>query len=232
MPDNIVITGANRGIGLRMARSYIDDGQRVYAACRRPETSTELARLAEKSDGRLSLHPLDVTNDRQIGAFADALAGVAVDVLINNAGMYAQKGVQLGQLDAASWLQCIHVNSVGPVMVAQALLENVAASERRLIATITSKMGSIADNTSGGAYAYRSSKTALNSAMKSLAIDLHDREISVILLHPGWVRTDMGGLNALITVDESVTQLRKILDSAGMKDSGNFFDRDGSVIPW
>ena len=121
---------------------------------------------------------------------------------------------------------------VAPVMLAQALLDNVASGNRKLIASITSKMGSLADNTSGGSYAYRSSKTALNMAMKSLAIDLHDRGISVIVLHPGWVQTDMGGPNGLINVDESVMQMRKILDQAGPDESGRFFDRDGSVIPW
>ncbi|MBT8136144.1 MAG: SDR family oxidoreductase [Gammaproteobacteria bacterium] len=232
MPNNIVITGANRGIGLRLAQTYVDDGQRVYAACRSPETATELASLAEASGGSLSLHPLDVSSETQISAFAAVLKGTPVDVLINNAGVYAHKGLEFGQLDAADWLRCMHVNTVAPVMVTQALIDNIAAGKRKLVATITSKMGSIADNTSGGSYAYRSSKTALNSAMRSLAIDLHDRGISVFVLHPGWVRTDMGGPRGLITVDESVSQLRRIIDQAGMAQSGKFFDRDGSEIPW
>lgn len=232
MPNNIVITGANRGIGLRLVQSYIEKGHRVFAACRSPETATELATLAESFDGRLSVHPLDVTNEQQITAFAAVLKDTPVDVLINNAGVYAHKGLGFGQLDVADWLRCMHVNSIAPVMIAQALIDSIAASERRLIATVTSKMGSIADNTSGGSYAYRSSKTALNSAMKSLAIDLHDRGISVIVLHPGWVRTDMGGPQGQITVDESVTQLRRIIDRSGPAQSGKFFDRDGSEIPW
>ena len=232
MQNNIVITGANRGIGLRLAQTYIDDGQRVFATCRSPENATELASLAETSDGRLSLHPLDVTSEGQISAFAAVLNDTPVDVLINNAGVYAHKGLQFGQLDAEDWLHCLHVNAVAPLMLTQALIGNIAAGERKIVATVTSKMGSIADNSSGGSYAYRSSKTALNSAMKSLAIDLHDRGISVFVLHPGWVRTDMGGPQGLITVDESANQLRSIIDRAGMAESGRFFDRDGSEIPW
>ena len=160
------------------------------------------------------------------------LNDVAIDVLINNAGVYPHKGKSFGQLDAESWLTALDVNTVAPMMMAQTLLPNVAASKRKLVASITSKMGSIADNNSGGSYAYRSTKTALNMAMKSLAIDLYDQGVSVILLHPGWVQTDMGGSQALVTPEQSIKKLRATLDRAGLPESGTFFDLDGSVIPW
>ncbi|MDH3588391.1 MAG: SDR family oxidoreductase, partial [Gammaproteobacteria bacterium] len=223
MREHVVITGANRGIGLRLASSYLKDGHRVFAGCRKPETASDLARLAQDSDGRLSIHPLDVSDETQRTAFVESLAGTPVDVLINNAGVYPHKGLTFGQLDERSWLHSLHVNTVAPMMMAQSLLSNIADSRRKLIASVTSKMGSLADNTSGGSYAYRASKTALNMAMKSLAIDLRDRGISVILLHPGWVQTDMGGPSGLISTDESVSQLRAVLDAAGPEQSGSFF---------
>ncbi|MDH3647819.1 MAG: SDR family oxidoreductase [Gammaproteobacteria bacterium] len=232
MSESVVITGANRGIGLKLAQSYIDEGSRVYAGCRKPEMANELAHLAENSSGLLSVHPLDVTNESQRNAFAGMLNDVAIDVLINNAGVYPHKGKSFGQLDAESWLTALDVNTVAPMMMAQTLLPNVAASKRKLVASITSKMGSIADNNSGGSYAYRSTKTALNMAMKSLAIDLYDQGVSVILLHPGWVQTDMGGSQALVTPEQSIKKLRATLDRAGLPESGTFFDLDGSVIPW
>ncbi|NNF67304.1 MAG: SDR family oxidoreductase [Gammaproteobacteria bacterium] len=232
MPETIVITGANRGIGLELARRYTQDGHRVYATSRQPEKSKDLAQLAADSDGRLSLHPLEVTDAKQRDAFAAVLSGVPVDVLINNAGVYPHKGLSFGELDEASWLKALNVNTVAPMMMAQLLLPNIADSQRKLVASITSKMGSIADNSSGGSFAYRASKTALNSAMRSLAITLQDQGISVIVLHPGWVQTDMGGPRGLVTTQQSASKLRATLDRAGLDESGSFFDLDGSIIPW
>lgn len=232
MPENVLITGANRGIGLGLASSYLDDGHRVFATCRAPERATDLARLAERSKGRLTVHPLDVTSDGQRAALAAALDGEPVDVLLNNAGVYPQKHGGFGRVEAEPWLHGLAVNAVAPVLLAQALVDNVARSRRRVIATVTSRMGSIADNTSGGAYAYRSSKTALNSAMRSAAIDLRDRGITVVVLHPGWVRTDMGGSGAQITVDRSVADLRRVLDGLTLEDTGRFLNRDGTDLPW
>ncbi len=229
---NIVITGANRGIGLELARSYLREDNRVFAACRQPEKAGDLAKLAESSDGQLSIHPLDVTSSEQREAMTAMLGDTAVDILVNNAGVYPHKGLGFGELDEDDWLRGLHVNTVAPMMMTQALLDNILAGDRRLVASVTSKMGSIADNTSGGSYAYRASKSALNSAMRSLAIDLEKRGVTVILLHPGWVRTDMGGEGGLISTEESVSCLRGVLDRAGPGETGSFFDRDGSIIPW
>lgn len=232
MPSTVVITGANRGIGLQFARSYGEQGHRVFACCRQPERADQLAELAGNGEGNVSVHPLNVVNASHREALGAVLTGTAVDILINNAGVYPHRGRAFGELDAAEWLEGFYVNAIAPVLMSQTLVNNIAASQRKLIASVSSKMGSIADNGSGGAYAYRSSKTALNMAMRSLAHDLRERGITVITLHPGWVRTDMGGDQAMITPDQSVEQMRAILDRAGPGDSGRFFDRDGSVIPW
>lgn len=232
MTQTVVITGANRGLGLELARSYAADGERVFACCREPEQASELAELAEQTDGQVTLHPLNVVNDAHRQALAAVLTGTAVDILINNAGIYPHKGVALGDLDAGAWLEGFYVNSIAPVLLSQVLLPNLRAGKRKLIASISSKMGSLSDNSSGGSYAYRSSKAALNMAMVSLAHDLSDEGITVVLLHPGWVKTDMGGINAMITRDESIRQMREILDRVSTEDSGTFFDRDGSPIDW
>lgn len=232
MPETVVITGANRGLGLEFARSYAAQGHRVFACCREPERAEALTRLAGRSDGQLSVHPLNVANESHRQALAAVLTGTAVDVLINNAGMYPHRGVGFGELEASQWLEGFYVNAIAPVLLAQVLVNNIAASQRRLIASVSSKMGSVTDNRSGGAYAYRSSKSALNMGMRSLAHDLEDRGIAVILLHPGWVKTDMGGVNAMITVETSVEQMRAIIDRATLEDTGTFFDRNGETIPW
>lgn len=232
MPETVVITGANRGIGLQFAKRHAGRGDRVFACCREPERAQALTQLTEASGGNLSVHPLNVVNESHRQALAAVLTGTAVDVLINNAGVYPHKGRRLGELEASGWLEGFYVNAIAPVLLAQTLLNNIAASQRKLIASVTSKMGSISDNSSGGAYAYRSSKSALNMAMQSLAHDLRERGVTVLLLHPGWVKTNMGGDRAMITVEESVEQMGAIVDRAGLDDSGKFFDRDGSVIPW
>ena len=232
MTETVVITGANRGIGLEFTRSYASQGHRVFACCRAPENAADLSEIAAGSQGQVTVHPLNVVNKAHHEALAAVLTGTPVDVLINNAGMYPDKGAGFGSLEAANWLEGFYVNSIAPVLLAQTLIDNIAASKRRLIASITSKMGSIADNTSGGSYAYRSSKAALNMAMQSLAHDLRERGVTVIVLHPGWVKTDMGGANAMITVEQSVTMLRAIIDGADLDVSGTFFDKDGSVIGW
>ena len=232
MTETVLITGANRGIGLRLAESYARQGHRVIACCREPERATSLSRLAADTDGRLSVHPFNVVNESQRQGLVAALTGTPVDVLINNAGIYPDKGVGFGNLEPSGWLEGFYVNSIAPVLLAQSLLPNIAAGKRRLIASVSSKMGSLSDNTSGGSYAYRSSKAALNMAMLSLSHDLRERGIAVILLHPGWVQTDMGGTSAHISADESVSELRAVLDRAGIDDSGRFFDRDGSTIAW
>ncbi len=225
----VVVTGANRGIGLEFARRLAPESRRLLACCRQPDEAEALLSLASANDS-VEIVRLDVTSDADIDALAGALDGEPVDLLLNNAGIYGPRGRP--PLDHAGWHEVLSVNTMAPLRVAGALLDNVAASDRRLVANVTSKMGSIGDNAGGGAYVYRSSKAALNAVMVSLARDTADRGVTVLLLHPGWVQTDMGGPNALIDVETSVSGMKAIIDRATTADSGCYFDYDGSRIPW
>lgn len=228
----ILITGTNRGLGLELASQYATAGWEVLACCRSPENAHALNRLAQ-AHPNLSVHLLDVTHAQQRQALAAQLHGRPIDILFNNAGLSGNWGTQgFGQCQAEEWLAVLHANVVAPMLLMQDLVENVAASDLKLIANMTSKMGSIDDNGSGGAYIYRSSKAALNMVTKSAAIDLARRGITVVALHPGWVRTDMGGPNGELSVEESVTALRRNLANITPADSGRFIDIDGSTIPW
>jgi NAD(P)-dependent dehydrogenase (short-subunit alcohol dehydrogenase family) len=223
----VLITGANRGLGLEFARQYAADGWRVHAGCRSPERAMDL----EEIKGDVAVHRLDVTDEASIAALARALGGAAIDVLVNNAGVYGRRQ-SLGHIDYGGWEGVLRTNVLAPVAVTEALLPALQRAERPRVALITSRMGSIADNTSGGTYAYRSSKAALNAAGRSLALDLRGRGIIVLLLHPGWVRTDMGGAGAPLAPRDSIAALRRIIDGAQMPDSGGFFSYDGSEVPW
>lgn len=232
MTGTLLVTGANRGIGLELVRQYAAAGWRVYAGCRQPETAFDLNRLMAEADGRISVHPLEVTNPAHIAGIRSVLGSQPLDILLNNAGIYGQDDASFGHTDEALWLQTFRVNCIAPMKMMEALVDNVAASKRRIMATLSSKMGSMADNGSGGSYVYRSSKAAVNAVMKSASIDLKRRGITTVILHPGWVKTDMGGSNAEITTEQSVTHLRAILERVNPADNGHYFDIDGSIIPW
>jgi len=230
--STVLVTGANRGLGLEFARQYAADGWKVHAACRDPDAAKELGKLAAESGGAIRLLALDVTDAASVRAAAQSLAGAAIDVLINNAGIGSPKNQRLGSLDYAAWARVLDVNTLGPMRVVEAFLDSIAKGSDRKIVTLTSAMGSIADNSSGGSYAYRSSKAAVNIVMKSLSIDLAPRGITCVVVHPGWVRTAMGGPDGKLTPTESVAALRRLI--AGLKhgDSGRFFNYDGKSYPW
>jgi NAD(P)-dependent dehydrogenase (short-subunit alcohol dehydrogenase family) len=181
--------------------------------------------------GDVVVHRLDVTDEGSIAALARALGDAAIDVLVNNAGVYGCRQ-SLGRIDYAGWEGILRTNVLAPVAVTEALLPALQRAARRRVALITSRMGSIADNTSGGTYAYRSSKAALNAAGRCLALDLKDHGVIVLMLHPGWVRTDMGGAGARLEPRESIAGLRRIIDGAEMRQSGGFYAYDGSEVPW
>lgn len=220
----VLITGASRGIGLGLARHYAAAGWQVLACCRNPDA-------VDAPDG-VELIALDVADDSQIAALADALAGRPIDLLINNAGVYGPRDAVVGNVKSEDWLAVLRINTVAPLMVTQALLPNIRAGDGKIIAIVSSKVGSIADNSSGNSYIYRSSKTAVNQVAKSLSIDLEGAGITAVALHPGWVRTDMGGPNALISTETSVQGLTTLLDRLTPGDSGKFFNYDGAEIPW
>jgi len=231
MPSAL-ITGANRGLGLEFARQYLADGWQVYAACRNPNSASELRQLAEASGYKLRILTMDVTDPASVKAAAAELDGQAIDLLLNNAGVTGVRHQTIGNIDYEAWAKVLDVNTMGPMRVSEAFVDHVARSERKLIVTLTSGMGSLADNTSGGSIAYRSSKVAVNMVMRSLAIDLAPRGITCVVVNPGWVQTDMGGPHASLAPAESVTTLRRLIEILGPAQSGKFFNYDGCEYAW
>jgi NAD(P)-dependent dehydrogenase (short-subunit alcohol dehydrogenase family) len=230
----IVITGTNRGIGLELTRQYLARGDTVDAAVRFPSQAAALTSLERSAGGRLRLHACDVTNDDQVHAFARSLeraSSAGVDLLINNAGVMG-KMTSLGELDFADLHAVFDVNALGPLRVTRAVLPLVLRSSTKRIVHITSRMGSIADNTSGGAYAYRMSKAALNMACRNLAIELADHGVVTAVFHPGWVQTDMGGPHAPTPVEVSARGLIAQFDALTKEKNGRFFSFDGTELPW
>jgi NAD(P)-dependent dehydrogenase (short-subunit alcohol dehydrogenase family) len=227
--STVLITGANRGIGLKFAEEYSKLGWHVIATCRNPSHANKLNQLATDF-GSIEIYPLEVSNSDQIHELADALKNKPIDVLINNAGIH--RSCTLGSIDKQAWLESFTINSIAPYEVTIHLLDNILQGSLKKVISITSKMGSIDDNTSGGSYIYRSSKTALNSIMRSLEHDLGHHGIATLTLHPGWVRTDMGGMGAWINVDESVAGMIKQIEKLNLSNAGRYVDYAGKKINW
>lgn len=236
----ILITGTSRGLGLELVRQYANDGWRVLACARVPEAARELQEVAARSQQRATVHALDVTDHAQIESLARNLEGVPIDVLLNSAGVmgresFAEKGLgvqRFGATDYADWEHTLRVNVLGPMKVAEAFVEHVARSSQKKIVTLTSMLGSMGQNTIGGLYAYRSSKAAANSIMKSMAIDLQRRGIIALPLHPGWARTEIGGPRGELDVQTSVAGVRKVIASLTPASAGRFLQWDGRELPW
>ena len=233
-PVRIFVTGANRGIGLGYVREWIDRGARVFATARRPDEADELAGLADEHPDRLTVLECDVSDPDSIEAARDAVAGAVdgLEIVLNNAGIMGERG-EIEEIDPAEIRRVFEVNTLGPVRVTQAflpLLEN--GREPRRLVHMTSLMGSIDDNGSGDAYAYRISKCGLNMASRSMAVDLSGRGIVSVVLHPGWVRTRMGGSGARVGVEEAVRDLVDTIEGLDSEDSGQFYDREGQPLPW
>ncbi len=231
MPS-VLISGANRGLGLAFAKQYAAAGWRVYAGCRTPDAADTLNAVAATTAGQVTVHDLDIGNRDSVAALAAGLHGEPLDVLLNNAGVYLGKQRGFGDTDYDDWLETLRINALAPLRMVEALIDNVASSDRKLIVCISSKMGSMADNTSGGAYLYRSSKAALNAVVRSLAVDLAERGVTVMAFHPGWVSTDMGGREAPVTPAVSVHGMRQVIERLTPADSGRFLDYQGEEIPW
>jgi NAD(P)-dependent dehydrogenase (short-subunit alcohol dehydrogenase family) len=227
----VVVTGANRGIGLEFVRQLSERGDSVLATARRPGEADELGALAEEDARDIDIAQLDIADAHSVAAFEARLAERRLDVLINNAGTYGKSG-GLGSLDYESIERTFDINAMGALRTVEASLEALRRSEGAKIINLTSKMGSIDDNGSGGSYAYRMSKAALNMATRSLAIDLEPEGIVALVVHPGWVQTRMGGQNALITPEQSVTHMLELIDEAGPEHSGKFWEWDGGEISW
>ena len=217
----ILISGAGRGLGLELARQYAQDGWRVIGTVRDADL---------KKFGVETLK-VDVTNTAEVKELSRKLKGEPIDVLFCNAGIIGKRGMALGSFDYAAWEEVLRVNLLGAAALIEALIDNVAASERKTVAVMSSRLGSIAE-TSGMTLPYATSKAALNLLAKGLAATLDTRGIVVVALSPGWVKTDMGGEGAALTPETSVRGLRTVLGGLRREDSGKFFSYDGSQIPW
>ena len=225
--STVLITGAARGLGLDFTRQYAAKGWKVLACARRPEVLKGIA-------GDIHPHKLEVTDYQAVGALASTLAGEAIDVLICNAGIGGVEGRSagvLGQVEPAVWREIFEVNALAPLMMAQAFVGHVARSQQRKLIAISSRLGSISQN-NGARYAYRASKTALNMEWKSLSLDTADRKLICVVLHPGWVQTDMGGSAAPLTIDQSVPAMVKVIAGLKPSDNGRFLNYDGTEISW
>lgn len=235
----ILVTGANRGIGLEHARQALAAGDSVIATCRKPAEAGELAELADRYGAQLRIEELDVTNPESVSALVGRLHGSAIDVLINNAGTAGQKGwspdedkQSIGSIDYEEWRWILDVNLLGVMRVTEALTDNVAASTRKQIVMVSSGLASIKQNTMGGSHLYRTSKAALNMLAKGVAIDLSGRGITTVALSPGWTQTDMGGPEAHWTAAESVAKQRAVIAGLSEADNGKFYELEGSEVPW
>lgn len=226
----VFVTGANRGLGLEFVRQYASDNWKVLASCRNLIQAKELQQLAHYF-GNIELLQLDVTNIFQLEHVTEKYAGTHIDLLINNAGIYADED-PLGYIQTESMKHAFYINSIAPLKVTEALLPNVMQSHLKTIVAISSKLGSIADNQHGGSYSYRASKAALNMVMKTLAIDLNNKNIKVFTIDPGSVRTGIGGSNASITTDQSVSNIRSLISKLTEKESGSFYDYLGNKLNW
>ena len=216
----VLITGASRGIGRELADQYAADGWDVIPTCRDPAGA-----------GMTDAVKLDVTNSEDVCDLAMYLKDRPIDVLINNAGVIGQRDSAIGTIDYALWEEVFRVNTLAPIRVAEAVVENVAASDCKKMVFVSSIMGSIASN-GGGHYLYRSTKAALNAAMVSLSLELSPRGVICVSMHPGWVRTDMGGPTAAVAVPDSASGIRRVVQRLSSTDNGRFFDYNGDEIPW
>lgn len=235
----VLITGANRGLGLGLAQRYAGYGWRVFACCRNPDAADELSALASHSAGAVTLHVADTDQPATISALQSGLKGQPLDVLLIVAGYYGKTimtepgGMQeFGTSDFEDWEKILRVNVIGPMRMAEALVENVAAGDQKKLVILSSAIGSISKNSIGQMYPYRASKAAVNAIVKSMSIDLAPRGITTIPLHPGWVRTDMGGPQADLDTETSVMGMKAVIDGLTPSDNGRFLDYTGKELPW
>ncbi|OEF09351.1 SDR family oxidoreductase [Vibrio genomosp. F10] len=225
----IFITGANRGIGLSLTQQYLEGNHKVYATYRDANSAQELLSFADHNTN-LTCIQLELTDYQAVSKLPSKIQ--PIDILISNAGYYGPKGYGLGNTDVEEWRRVFEINTIAPLKLVETLLPMFKNSDVKKIACLSSKVGSMAENTSGGGYLYRSSKAALNSVVKSLSNDLTLDGFTVLALHPGWVQTEMGGPNALIDTGTSASGLINVIESSNTKVSGHFFNFDGSEIDW
>jgi NAD(P)-dependent dehydrogenase (short-subunit alcohol dehydrogenase family) len=226
-PDmrTVLITGANRGIGLELSRQYAAAGWQVIGTARRPDDAEALRETGAE------VLQLDVTDQQSVERLARSLDGRPLDLLINNAGILPLMWT-LEEVDFEQFNRILAVNTVGPVRVTRALLPNLRAGELKTIVNVTSNLGSIGENNGGGFYGYRESKAALNMFTRSLAADLGPEGFTSIVMHPGWVKTDMGGASAPVEVEDSAAGIRRVIESLSPTDNGTFWTFEGDQMAW
>jgi NAD(P)-dependent dehydrogenase (short-subunit alcohol dehydrogenase family) len=229
----ILITGANRGLGLALSAAYAARGDRVFAACRKPTASGDLAALEEQYPNQVTAIRLDVTNEAEIATAAKSVAEkvIALDVLINNAAVHYED-VSLSKVQSRVLLDTLQVNAVSPVLVAKYFRDLLLKGDHPRLINISSEAGSIANMTRFRGYAYYGSKAALNMFTRALAVDPEMEGVVVAAMHPGWVRTDMGGPHAHLAAEESAAGILGVIDTLSLKDSGKFFTWEGVEHPW
>lgn len=225
---NVLVTGAGRGIGLEFTKQLLNAKKNVIAWVRDPQAAKELQELQKKYSSALTIQKVDVTSDSSVKEAATQVK--AVDVVINNAGTYLDSTFKFTNLPMDAVKQTMEVNVYAPIRVAQNLLPQLEKSNSALLVNISSRMGSIEDNTSGGAYAYRMSKTAVNMFTKSFSVDYP--KIKTFCMHPGWVQTEMGGSGATTTTEQSVTGLLRTILEPQKHNSGSFINFEGNILPW
>ncbi|HTW36811.1 MAG TPA: SDR family oxidoreductase [Rhizomicrobium sp.] len=228
---NVLVTGASRGLGLEFVKQYAEEGATVFACCRDPGTSKPLRRISDESGGKVSMHPLDVADAKSVAALAKSFGDEPLDLLINNAGTYGPKQQSANDMDFDAWAETFAVNAMAPLRIAQAFHRNLKKGHGKKLITITSQMGSTAGHT-GDYFAYCSSKAAVNNVMHGLALAWKGDGITVTLIHPGWVKTDMGGKNAPLEPHESIAGMRRVIARLTSGDSGKFLDYRGHELPW
>lgn len=240
MPS-VLVTGANRGLGLELVSQYLDAGWTAIACCRQPDQADALHRLAKIAAGRLRIEAMDVNDAGQVASVAKALDGKAIDLLINNAGIADSYGIgvfegkddpDLKNYDFDIWLEVLRTNVLSPGRVTGEFADHVARSEKKMIVMMASGLSSLANTWRGGRYAYRTSKAALNMVMRGAGAWLEPRGITVVSIAPGWTRTDLGGPSAPNSVGDAVTGMRAVLDRITLADTGSYWNFDGERLPW
>ena len=223
--STVVITGANRGIGFEYAKQYKAKGFNVIATARNPDKALELKALG------VTVFQLDVTDPQSVKNLSRSLTGQPIDILINNAGYFNRSDVTLDKVDFDMFERTLVVNTLGPLRVIQALVKNLQKGDNKTVINISSGLGSISQS-SGRWYAYRSSKTALNQINKILSVEYKQQGFIFTVIHPGWVRTDMGGSSATYSTEESVTKMMSLISRLTVRNSGKFYDLEGTTISW
>ena len=228
---NVLVTGANRGLGLGLVKNYLGKNINVVGTTRDIKNSRDLLALKERFPENLEIFELDLLKESAGYTLANFLGDKPIDILINNAGV-GSSNQHLQAVSPKPWLEVLKVNLIAPLMVTQSIIDNVKKGSDKKIYFLSSQLGSIGDNTSGGMYIYRSSKTGLNQVIKSLSVDLKPQGITVVALHPGWVKTDMGGPNAPVSIDESIDGMMQVIYETDISDTGRFLNHKGKELPW